>query len=188
MRSIRRNVFETNSSSTHSLCIFNDSKPNYELYKHKELVVRTGKYGWSVEIYNDLSDKLSYLFTHLMAKYEENTCFEEILKNNKYMQIIKNLLEKHNIKIEWKKSGSKYFNYSYIDHNYEWDNQLKNLIENTKLLEKFLFNDENFITTGNDNNIYNYPITKEEYDKLEDEYKEDYFIVDKPFLLLEKGN
>lgn len=45
-RQIRRCVFETNSSSTHAICI---AKDGYELKDHIDF--HTGEYGWECEEY-----------------------------------------------------------------------------------------------------------------------------------------
>lgn len=68
MRSIRNGVFETNSSSTHSLSI---RKSDKGLYPKTSLVVEEdnrihvllGEYGWEYEKYNRPIEKLAYLCT-----------------------------------------------------------------------------------------------------------------------------
>ena len=67
MRKIRRNVFETNSSSTHSITFSsrkNETEPNHlpidsDGYIHMSL----GEFGWEVASYSDQYNKLAYLLT-----------------------------------------------------------------------------------------------------------------------------
>lgn len=71
MKQIRRSVFETNSSSMHSVSISN--KRNY-LYDEDCLLVdvddyvhvRFGEFGWEIESYNDAYSKLQYIVTMLV--------------------------------------------------------------------------------------------------------------------------
>lgn len=62
----REKVFETNSSSSHSLVITDaltiDYKPNPALLG-REIDFELGSYGWGYESYNDFHGKASYLFT-----------------------------------------------------------------------------------------------------------------------------
>ena len=48
-RQIRRGVFETNSSSTHAICI---AKGDYNLSKHIDFTI--GEFGWENNEYDDL--------------------------------------------------------------------------------------------------------------------------------------
>ena len=61
-RQIRLNVFETNSSSTHAICI---AKDGYELKDHIDF--HTGEYDWKCEEYGDLDNKASYLITAILS-------------------------------------------------------------------------------------------------------------------------
>ena len=66
---IRQGVFETNSSSTHSLVVSN--KANYisaedivECAQDGVLTVALGEFGWEIETYASFLDKLSYVATY----------------------------------------------------------------------------------------------------------------------------
>ena len=65
-RQIRRSVYETNSSSTHAICI---AKDGYELKDHIDF--HTGEYGWECEEYGDLDNKASYLITAILSMDKE---------------------------------------------------------------------------------------------------------------------
>lgn len=71
MKQIRRSVFETNSSSTHSVSVKCNKglQPNWmtvseDGYIHASL----GDFGWEIETYAEQPDKLSYLLTMAYMK------------------------------------------------------------------------------------------------------------------------
>lgn len=66
-RQIRRNVFETNSSSMHSLTV---KKLGITEYLHvdeveNKVIVEYGEFSWGYDVYDDPETKLSYLITML---------------------------------------------------------------------------------------------------------------------------
>lgn len=77
MKQIRNGVFETNSSSTHSLSVVGEFKYDntlkafidYDNYLH----ISFGQFGWEQEEYHDAYEKLKYLVTFIAEKfpYEE---------------------------------------------------------------------------------------------------------------------
>jgi hypothetical protein len=66
-KQIRRRVFESNSSSVHTLSISNDGREpsEFKLNKNGEIEVDFGYFGRELGIYNSQYDKLSYLITCL---------------------------------------------------------------------------------------------------------------------------
>lgn len=66
-RKIRKGVFETNSSSVHSLVISNDGREpsKFKLNKDEEIEIDFGQFGKDERIYSSQYDKLSYLITCL---------------------------------------------------------------------------------------------------------------------------
>lgn len=70
MKQIRQCVFETNSSSTHSITIRKRGlDPNYmRVYDDGYIHVELGEFGWECENYDMQSDKLSYVVTMLAEK------------------------------------------------------------------------------------------------------------------------
>lgn len=66
-RKIRKDVFETNSSSVHSLVISNEGREpsEFKLNKHGEIEVDFGQFGKELCYYTSQYDKLSYLITCL---------------------------------------------------------------------------------------------------------------------------
>lgn len=81
-RKIRKNVFETNSSSVHSLAISNDGRESseFKLNKHGEIEVDFGQFGKDLCFYNSQYDKLSYLITCLyyLSGYEVSDIYDRL--------------------------------------------------------------------------------------------------------------
>ena len=77
---IRKGVFETNSSSSHSLTISDGEivgQPSVSLVKNIRngdyyIIVSGGDFGWAEEDFYDTDTKLSYLFTYLFGNHSEN--------------------------------------------------------------------------------------------------------------------
>ena len=81
MRQIRKSVFETNSSSTHSLCITNGELEKSTLH-HDDYTIEIpmGEFGWEIEEYYSQSEKLSYLVTITQYNDEQQDLVREAIK------------------------------------------------------------------------------------------------------------
>ena len=148
-RQIRRSVYETNSSSTHAICI---AKGGYELKDHIDFY--TGEYGWECDEYGDLDNKASYLITAILSMDKESADekliqLEGILDENEITYTIPEL----NVNsCEYGKKKHYYYDigYDYIDHAGELRPWLDDLLSDSDKLFRYLFGDS-FIVTGNDN-------------------------------------
>lgn len=148
-RQIRRSVYETNSSSTHAICI---AKDGYELKDHIDF--HTGEYGWECNEYGDLDNKASYLITAILSMDKESADekliqLEGILDENEITYTIPEL----NVNsYEYGKKKHYYYDigYDYIDHAGELRSWLDDLLSDSDKLFRYLFGDS-FIVTGNDN-------------------------------------
>lgn len=69
MKQVRNSVFETNSSSTHSLVISKHGDNIKDYYINEELVF--GEYGWEVDSLRDPSSKAEYLLTTIQYVEEK---------------------------------------------------------------------------------------------------------------------
>lgn len=148
-RQIRKKVYETNSSSTHAICIVKDG---YELKDHVDF--HTGEYGWECEEYGDLNDKASYLITAILSMDKEYADeklekLKSILDENKITYTIPELDVK-----SWEYGSKKCYYYdiedNYIDHVEELKTWLEDLLSDSDKLFRYLFGDS-IIITGNDN-------------------------------------
>lgn len=147
---IRRNIFETNSSSTHSICV---TQTDLLDQLRDEIVFRVGEFGWEYEKYNDPETKASYLYTAILEMGRE-----DLLSN------IRSILKRKGIECIFEEpkyvidnNGYKYLDYGYIDHVYALDDFINICYDDDKLL-KYLFSSQSFIITGNDNDDYDVEI------------------------------
>jgi hypothetical protein len=139
MIQIRNGVFETNSSSTHSIAI---SKAPVVIGKRIHFGI--GEFGWE----NDIADTADYLYTAIL---EQNNSSELLNK-------LKEILDKHSIEYKFAEprytksyNGEyEYLDYGYIDHSYELGEFLDAILSNEDLLMRYLFGDS-AVYTGNDN-------------------------------------
>lgn len=141
MIQIRSGVFETNSSSTHSICI---PKKTNKIDTFVEF--RFGEYGWENR---RVDDTPSYLYTAIMnAYYDEDTRDSKIEK-------LKSILNDHSIgysfeKPKWDDSyGYKYLDSGYVDHAEETRGFIDAILNDEDMLFRYLF--DGVVYTGNDN-------------------------------------
>lgn len=152
MKQIRKGVFETNSSSTHSICIAKD----VELTIPKSLHFSFGEFGWEHDTLKSIGEKASYLYTGLNAQ-ERTEDIENIFKilRGKGIEVTskEEIIEYKSYKnsdgelVKYKSSE----NGGYIDHSDRLTTFLNAICDDKKKLMNYLFSDFSFIITGNDN-------------------------------------
>lgn len=146
MINVRQNVFETNSSSMHSICIAKQN--NYDI--PSTLHFGFGEFGWENRILYSTEAKASYLYTALLDFVDSDHKDEfEDYKNYIYKTLGDNgcdcdFADVHYDKYGWCDDG-------YIDHGYELREWIYMLRHSPKKLLRFLFSPDSFIITGNDN-------------------------------------
>ena len=139
-RQIRRSVFETNSSSTHSVSI---SKKPVDV-SDKSIHFNIGEFGWE----NGIVDTADYLYTAIL----------ELDEDDNLLNRLKDVLDKNNIKYsfktpryEYSRDGeSKWLDYGYIDHYDETREFVETVLDDEDMLMRLLFGDS-CVYTGNDN-------------------------------------
>lgn len=145
MIQIRNGMFETNSSSCHSICI--SKKPvdadgcNIDFH--------LGEYGWECA-FRDAAD---YLYTAIMCSYEKEEREDRLNK-------LKDILDRHDIKYTFEKpvykklkyddSVYEYLENGSIDHDYETHYFVDTVLDDEDMLLRLLFSDS-YVITGNDN-------------------------------------
>lgn len=145
MRQIRYGVFESNSSSTHSIAIPKScDNVNY-------ISFRIGEFGWEWRE----ADPADYFYT---AIYETSDSASEVEEK---IERLKNILDSHGIEyrfgeVEYHIHHSDYDNkdylsldYGYIDHGYELTDFVDELLNDGDKLVRLL--SMGFVFTGNDN-------------------------------------
>lgn len=148
-RQIRRGTFETNSSSTHAICI--TKKDCKGLGTHLDFEV--GEFGWEYDHYSDRYSKASYLITAILSFDKDEA--------DRRLQLLKDILDSHNITYtlpelvedSWEYGGKTRYYYKidgYIDHSGETKEFLDAVLSDSDRLFRYLFGDS-LIITGNDN-------------------------------------
>lgn len=138
MKNIRQNVFETNSSSTHSICI----AKNVELDIPKEIYFQFGEFGWEEDRLNSMSEKASYLYTAI--KYNSfDGAMDKIIETLKRNGVEKIELEESDENDTW--GGG------YIDHGGQLCDFIDEILDDEEFLLNYLFSPLSFVLTGNDN-------------------------------------
>ena len=141
----RSGIFETNSSSSHSITIANSGILSGTLLVDKKGVCRIfpGEFGWGPETYYDAETKASYAFT--FAK----TC--AVANSSRYLAMLSKVVKKHTGArvVKFCKIGDEYWPYGYIDH------QSSDVCEDAFLdeitLRRFIFDKHSVLEINNDN-------------------------------------
>lgn len=151
-KKIRQGVFETNSSSTHSICIAKDA----ELTIPKSLHFEFGEFGWECRTLQSLDKKASYLYTGLIANNRKEDADKIIaLLNSKGVEVTteepiyetRSYDDAEGKKVEWEYGT----NTGYVDHSDRLKEFLDDVCSDEGKLMRYLFSPLSFIITGNDN-------------------------------------
>lgn len=133
MINIRRGIFETNSSSTHSICITRDN----DFVIPEKVEFRIGCFGWECDYLYTLEEKASYLYTAMSELFGQETAKQRLFETLS------------DIDVECDFDGD--INNGYVDHASEAIDFVTAVIEYPKRLCRFLFSARSYIRTGNDN-------------------------------------
>lgn len=129
----RKSVFETNSSSTHSISIssstdvFSSITPD----ENGNIVLTGGEFGWENESYNDPLTKANY-------------CALDYKNNKSKLGMLKKVILEH--------TGAKAVILNldgYIDHQSAGTSE--EAFESEEILKRFIFGKNSFLETSNDN-------------------------------------
>ena len=163
-RQIRRNVFETNSSSVHSISISRSGTIESSILSVNEdtnkIGVHFGEFGWGYDKLNCQSEKLSYLLT--MIAETETRKLEDFYNSKGFIKLNAEISQYCNcdgIEIldnmeinDW--NGGKYLDIDgYIDHQSSEDySSLSDFLEqnNTNIID-YVFNNGVSMIIDNDN-------------------------------------
>lgn len=138
MKKVRTGVFETNSSSTHSICI----AKSCTIVIPPSLHLGFGEFGWEIDTHYDATSKASYLYTGLAC----NDRMDDIDK-------LVTILESNGVSVSKEEPDMSrgYFGNGYVDHSDELVEFLDAVMTDEEVLIRFLFADASFVETGNDN-------------------------------------
>lgn len=164
MKTIRRNCFETNSSSTHSLCISEEGKySSISLNEDGNIILNGGKFGWGWDKFNDPLTKANYCVVDNQYNFNRIEFLKNVIKEQTGAnEVIIDISDNYNFP-----------NYSYIDH--EGHGTTQELFSSEEKLKNFIFNENSWLYIGNDNETppnkfydssdQKYPYTIEIWDK-----------------------
>jgi hypothetical protein len=137
MKKIRKGVFETNSSSTHSISIgISDGKAQFDtLPIDSDGVCRVyqAEFGWEQETFNSPSMKASYAYTYAKGDLSKMRQLGDVIQKQLGGKITVEFVE-----------GD-----GYIDH--QSFDVCEEAFESDDKLRNFIFNPRSYLETGNDN-------------------------------------
>ena len=139
MKTIRKKIFETNSSSTHSIslayneCVRDEAMIDYSDINNPKIILKGGEFGWEIEIYNDALTKANY-------------CALDFYNNEELTELLKETIEEF---MEVPVEINIDFNNSYIDH--QSDGTAREELCTKDDLLNFIFDPNSYLQTDNDN-------------------------------------
>lgn len=142
---IRNGVFETNSSSVHVISIQKDPPKNIF-----PLRISRKYYGWGLEFLDTPEERASYFYTALC------NCGEELHEPVHDARLKMTNLLPEDIRYDCKFEDGE----CYIDHCDELLPWVQDLVDDNEKFLRFIFGDDSYIRTGNDNidyEDYEYP-------------------------------
>ena len=123
MKKIRNNVFETNSSSTHSITVGENKNGEYDILP--------------------IEEKLAYMIRCLV-------CYDFNEKN--LQDKIKPIQERlHNLGIDFELPTYEEYRNGYVDHEDWYREEIEEIYKDDDTLLTFLLSDSSYIEGGNDN-------------------------------------
>ena len=148
---IRKSLFETNSSSTHSITI--QEGGDFTSIKHNGVIeLIGGEFGWEWEAYRDPLTKANYCAVHAAGNEAHEKMLKEVISEHTGAEV------EISIKTDFEE-----YNRSYIDH--QSQDTAEKAFESRESLKNFLFGVNSTLYTGNDNssppaNFYDTPGAK----------------------------
>lgn len=146
----RHSVFETNSSSTHSISISENIDGLLDtivLDCNGNVVLSGGEFGWEIRTYNDALTKANYLLVYAMTCASSKPEYEDVL-----IKVIKDQTGCKEVVYDVQLYNDE-LDFGYIDHQSTEDGQLDYLFEDENLMRQFIFNPQSTLETDNDNHI-----------------------------------
>ena len=139
---IRRGVFETNSSSTHSISIASGAETLDRLWVDDAGVCRIepGEFSWEVEDYRDAATKASYamVWAFQYGKPAHRTMLRNVIKENAEAK-----------KVVFGMTDDEFSPRGYIDH--QSQDVAEEAFASEETLRSFIFNMRSTLHTDNDN-------------------------------------
>jgi hypothetical protein len=146
MKNIRNKVFETNSSSSHSVSIYNATHGLYDTITPDSsgvIALTGGEFGWEWEKYNDALTKANYAAVYAAGDQAMTDMLVHVIKEHTGAKEVQ-------LSFSAEYSGG---NYSYIDHQSARSEggDAGKAFDTPLSLKNFVFHPESWLFTGNDN-------------------------------------
>lgn len=141
---IRHGVFETNSSSTHSIVVNRNGDyvgltPNDD----NEIAVRPNDFGWATDTFEKPEEKLSYLLIYIRDWIPVETL--KLVYTKRLLDMVKEHTGATNIYLDGDDNDG------YIDHQSVEHGELECYFSDPELMKDFVFGRGSYVETGNDN-------------------------------------
>lgn len=164
MRIIRESVFESNSSSMHTVSVRGERDVRWTSINDNSVIsVELDEYGWSGPTLYTFTEKLKYALSMVLhTEYpgfdvwnEDFTIDQETLESLSGYQILMDAIRKHMDceRIEIIKKVTEFYPYGYIDHQSCEDyGSLREFLDDWNVdAERFLFDGKVMVIIDNDN-------------------------------------
>ena len=137
-KQIRRSVYETNSSSTHSVSIYNNKDRKFEDIPKNSKVVLDDSYTYGTDIFDELG-KLNYIVTMLASIAEEKVyddeleinSFESMINISWFVWLAEVIKEESNTEVIYKnptyRDGEKFKAFPYYDTTSDENNTIESI-------------------------------------------------------------
>ena len=145
MKQIRKNIFETNSSSTHAIVIPRQAEITIPKLP-KKLELDAEYFGWEKDTHDDWRTKLSYLVAAINCTWRGDISKKDLnqVTENYYTTLREYLKDLGVEEFEFNKA-------SCIDHGYECGEFVEFVLSDPSRFHRYLFSQKSIIMTGNDN-------------------------------------
>ena len=152
---IRRGVFETNSSSCHSISIKGDDHYRDDFNgEGRDLEIELGEFGWGPDLLEHPFDKLCYVLVSI--QYFQPWCktIADLVKSKEFIWLQDIIREKINYNLVVEENSGKFYPLGYIDHDSKY--LLEDLWSDNETVFKdnmreFIFNNKYNVIIDNDN-------------------------------------
>lgn len=158
----RQGLFETNSSSTHAICIAKNEF-NSDMKLPKRIEFKLGEFYGDVNRYNTLEEKASYLYSGYI-QYKSNDFYVDDASNDEenvktwreydqeaalfFKDVIREILPEYECDFEMPLEVNKEFGIDDIKEEDEFHSFIFYILESKENLIAYLFNDISTIFTG----------------------------------------
>lgn len=145
MKLIRKQTFETNSSSTHAIAI--PKEPSYKKLSHVDF--KWGEFAWEYAVYYDTLSKASYLYT--LIRYSNGEFDIDYRNASSYLETIKKYLDEEKITYSFEASSGDIWDDGYVDHGGSGQDVVEGILKTKESFLTYLFDERAYVSTGNDN-------------------------------------